>query len=231
MLTRPTTTPFRDITAVHKHEPSSFSITNEDGQTETFECDYLEGSSVPNQAAGIFWAVVNRLFIIGLTILLVLSEVGWPSRFFEDFMPVFGPQFGVGILGAVQVILTASVLSHHVDTFPLGAAWFLFVMGVFNIFLGLIFRSHIKDTRAFATFREERAKQLLPSPLTGYRGLETANGPIFTTRNLKRDPTGGSAASSGMSSMSHGFGRKGEKVAASNGFVISAPVSTLPKYS
>jgi len=43
---------------------------------------------VPNQPAGVFWAVVNRLLIIFQVIFLVLSEVGWPMSFFDRFFPV-----------------------------------------------------------------------------------------------------------------------------------------------
>ena len=45
---------------------------------------------------------MNRLFVLGLTVLLFLSEVGWPDKFFVNYMPVLGPDFGVGILGTVQ---------------------------------------------------------------------------------------------------------------------------------
>lgn len=33
-------------------------------------------STVPNQPAGVFWAVLNRLLIIGQTVVLILSELG-----------------------------------------------------------------------------------------------------------------------------------------------------------
>jgi hypothetical protein len=59
-------------------------------------------STVPNQPAGVFWAVLNRLLIIGQVVILFLSEIGWPSAFFDRFFPVLGDDFGVGALGVIQ---------------------------------------------------------------------------------------------------------------------------------
>lgn len=61
-------------------------------------------STVPNQPAGVFWAVLNRLLIIGQVIILFLSEIGWPSAFFHRFFPVLGDEFGVGALGVIQCL-------------------------------------------------------------------------------------------------------------------------------
>jgi len=57
---------------------------------------------VPNQIGGVFWAVINRLLIIFQVIILFLSEVGWPSSFFDRFFPVLGAGFGLGALGIFQ---------------------------------------------------------------------------------------------------------------------------------
>ena len=61
-------------------------------------------STVPNQPAGVFWAVLNRLLIIGQVVILFLSEIGWPSAFFERFFPVLGDDFGLGALGVIQCL-------------------------------------------------------------------------------------------------------------------------------
>ena len=61
-------------------------------------------STVPNQPAGVFWAVLNRLLIIGQVTILFLSEIGWPSVFFDRFFPVLGDDFGVGALGVIQCL-------------------------------------------------------------------------------------------------------------------------------
>ena len=62
------------------------------------------GSSVPNQPAGAFWAVLNRLFIIGQTVVLIFSEFGFPSAFFTRYFPVLGKNFGLGALGVIQML-------------------------------------------------------------------------------------------------------------------------------
>lgn len=91
------------------------------------------GSTVPNQPAGVFWAVVNRFMIIFQVVILFLSEIGWPYKFFDRFFPVLGTHFGMGATGLFQCFIGAAVLSHHVDDFALVAAFFLFAIGCLNI--------------------------------------------------------------------------------------------------
>ena len=59
---------------------------------------------MPNQPAGAFWAVLNRLLIIFQAIVLILSEVGWPAAFFNRFFPILGDDFGLGALGVIQCL-------------------------------------------------------------------------------------------------------------------------------
>ena len=59
---------------------------------------------MPNQAAGAFWAVLNRLLIIFQVIVLIMSEVGWPAAFFNRFFPILGDDFGLGALGVIQCL-------------------------------------------------------------------------------------------------------------------------------
>jgi hypothetical protein len=61
-------------------------------------------STVPNQPAGAFWAVLNRLFIIGQAVVLIMSELGFPAKFFATFFPVLGKEFGLGALGLIQML-------------------------------------------------------------------------------------------------------------------------------
>jgi hypothetical protein len=72
---------------------------------------FHRGSTVPNQPAGVFWAVVNRLFIIFQLVFLLLSEISWPMAFFDRFFPVLGSQFGLGSLGIFQGLCVFSFLS------------------------------------------------------------------------------------------------------------------------
>jgi hypothetical protein len=59
---------------------------------------------VPNQLAGEFWALLNRLLIIGQIIVLLISELGWFTPFFDKFFPVLGKDFGLGATGLFQCL-------------------------------------------------------------------------------------------------------------------------------
>lgn len=122
-----------DIKAVnHFMHASSTNSTEAD---DMLDCDYIEDSTVPNQPAGAFWAVTNRLLIIAQVIVLILSEIGWPMSFFQRFFPVLGQDFGLGALGIFQGLIGAAVLSHHVDDFSLVSAFFLFAIACVNMLL------------------------------------------------------------------------------------------------
>src|ERR1700730_6131618 len=86
---------------------------------------FFSDSTVPNQPAGEFWAVLNRLLIICQIIALIFSEIGWPLKFFNRFFPVFGSDFGLGPLGVMQCLCVSvtsfsAILpltrSRHVDS-------------------------------------------------------------------------------------------------------------------
>lgn len=174
---------------------------------------------MPNQPAGVFWAVVNRLLIIFQVIILILSEIGWPSDFFEHYFPVLGRGFGLGPLGIFQCLIGATILSHHVDDFTLVAAFFLFAIGCLNMFLGLIFREGAKQKRSLTFWKSKDASKsgLLPSthdlrpqfarPVSGFVSS------LFNGNNEKNsEPERQQAASTGF-----GFGKKGEKSAGLKG--------------
>ncbi|KAJ3494450.1 hypothetical protein NLJ89_g10807 [Agrocybe chaxingu] len=133
-----------------------------DAASSMADCDYIEGSTVPNQPAGVFWAVVSSLLIIFQTIILFLSECSWPMAFFDRFFPVLGTQFGLGALGIFQCLISTQILSHHVDDFALVSAFFLFALGCLNMLLGLIFRESAKAKRSITSWRAE-AKGILPT--------------------------------------------------------------------
>ncbi|KAJ3978937.1 hypothetical protein F5890DRAFT_1647629 [Lentinula detonsa] len=93
--------------------------------------DYIAGSTVPSQPAGIFWAI---------TVTLILSECSWPISFFDHFFPVLGSGFGTGALVIFQI--GAQILSHHVDEFALVSAFFLFSLSCLNTLIGQVEALH-----------------------------------------------------------------------------------------
>ncbi|RPD56341.1 hypothetical protein L226DRAFT_538090 [Lentinus tigrinus ALCF2SS1-7] len=205
-----------DVEAVNRAAASSVDMT---------DCDYIDGSTVPNQPAGVFWAVVNRLLIIFQVIVLILSEVGWPARFFQTYFPVLGPDFGLGALGIFQCLIGATILSHHVDDFTLVAAFFLFALGCVNMLLGL-FRERVKHRRSIMSWREE-AKGVLPTH-KDLRPPFARPSSTFMGRVFNR---GENNASPGAGLRGNGFGRQGEKAAGLKGFIITRPVESLPRYA
>lgn len=231
----------KDVEAVNNFTAAKLngSISDED----YVDCDYIEDSTVPNQIGGVFWAVVNRLLIIFQVLTLILSEIGWPSTFFERYFPVLGPNFGLGALGIFQALIGASVLSQHVDDFTLVAAFFLFVLGCLNMLLGLIFRESAKDKRSITAWRGE-SKDVLPTTAPGAGGplrpFDLSRSASTATcvegekpRDLaefgilhQRTGSSGGAARAG-----YGFGRQGEKSAAVKGYLINRPAETLPRYA
>jgi len=191
--------------------------------------EYASGSTVPNQPGGPFFAVLNRLFIIFQTVVLVMAELGYPSDMFDRFFPVLGSEFGVGALGLFQVFIGAAVLSHHVNQFTLGSAFFLFVIGCVNaIVVGIWLREKAKTKRSITSWKEH-SRSVLPSV-----GPYTSSGPPTFVSHLYT----GSSVSKGSSGcgerydekfVGRGFGRQGEK-AKMKDFDIPRPDPSLPKY-
>ncbi|EIW84771.1 hypothetical protein CONPUDRAFT_134679 [Coniophora puteana RWD-64-598 SS2] len=231
----------KDVEAVNNFSAAKLngSVTDED----LVNCDYIEDSTVPNQIGGVFWAVVNRLLIIFQVLTLILSEVGWPSAFFDRFFPVLGPSFGLGALGIFQGLIGASVLSQHVDDFTLVAAFFLFVLGCLNMLLGLVFRESAKERRSITAWRGEK-RDVLPttapgsgSPRGAMRPLELSRSGSTATwvndekpKDLSEFGVGHQRTGSTMRS-GYGFGRQGEKAAGLKGYLITRPTESLPRYA
>ncbi|KAH9832906.1 uncharacterized protein C8Q71DRAFT_775501 [Rhodofomes roseus] len=210
----------KDVQAFHDFQAQSNSTSYQN-------CDYIPNSDVPNQPAGIFWAVINRILIMLEVIALILSEVGWPYAFFNRFFPVLGSEFGLGPLGIFEGLIGATILSHHVDDFTLVAAFFLFALGCVNMLLGLIFRERAKERRCIFAWRE-RAKDVLPT--SKLPGPLQAPAEKFVDDVFNGNWKGG-ATEFGRKKAGFGFGRQGEKQAGLKGFLISKPLETLPRYA
>ncbi|KAG7447362.1 uncharacterized protein BT62DRAFT_77863 [Guyanagaster necrorhizus] len=218
-----------DVKAVNRYQSTSSDRTSSSNST-VVDTDYIDGSTVPNQAAGIFWAVLNRLLIIGQTVVLLFSEFGWPSVFFNRFFPVLGDDFGLGALGIIQCLIGAAVLSHHVDDFTLVSAFFLFSIGCLNMLAGLIFRQSAKTKRSVTSWRDHAksaATSVLPTHVAGIPVPTSV--PSFVSNAFSHNTN--EEKRSEDSKAGFGFGRQGEKVAGLKGFLISKPLESLPRYA
>ncbi|KAJ7456886.1 hypothetical protein FB451DRAFT_597420 [Mycena latifolia] len=219
-----------DVQAFNSFEAGKTAVSDSAATNTTAEgildSDYIIGSTVPNQPAGVFWAVLNRLLIIAQVIILLLSEFGWPSAFFNRFFPVLGKDFGLGALGIIQCLLGAAILSHHVDEFSLVAAFFLFSIGCLNMLAGLIFRESAKAKRSITSWREH-AKSALPTHVAGVdiRPVASAT-PSFVSSVFK-----GEEKAPGEAKIGYGFGAQGERAAGLKGYLISKPIESLPRYA
>jgi len=194
--------------------PGPVNTTTPNGQ-------YIGNSTVPNQQAGPFWAVLNRLLIICQVVGLLVSEFGVGAKLFDRYFPVLGDKFGLGALGIFQCLLGAAVLSHHVNNFALVSAFFLFAIGCINILAGLIFQEKAKEKRSVLTWQSPKStKEVLPSYMT-----HTKVPPSFVSTNW----TGSDY--SGERKVGLGFGRQGEKAAGYQGYLVTRPVEALPRYA
>ncbi|EAU88919.1 hypothetical protein CC1G_10565 [Coprinopsis cinerea okayama7 len=224
-----------NIKAVNAFEQAKVEA-NATEVAELLDCEYIEGSTVPNQAAGVFWAIVASLLIVFQTIILFLSEVSWPMSFFDRFFPVLGSEFGLGALGIFQGLIATQILSHHVDDFTLVSAFFLFSLGCVNMLLGLIFRAGAKEKRSIRGWRAE-TKGVLPKEKDGR--------PVFATPTptyISNSFTGASMVEKGgylpersdswrsTDKAGLGFGRQAEKAAGLRGFMLQKPEESLPRY-
>lgn len=225
-----------DIQGVNRFMSDQANGTADD---DMVDCDYIMDTTVPNQPAGVFWAVVNRLLILGECIFLILSEVGFPMKFFDRFFPVLGSKFGVGALGVFQCLIGAAVLSHHVDTFALVSAFFLFSVGCLNMLVGLIFREKAKTKRSLNPVTNEilpinslkpmmaGSSGVFPAGFTNVTGTEST----YSINSMDKTPApayGSQAASA--------FGKAAEKITGSPIFLgrsisLSKPEEAHPHSS
>lgn len=113
-----------------------------------YTCDYYKGSTVPSQAGGTFWSVLNRVFILGECLLLILSEIGFPKSLFANYIPMLGPDYGLGCLGVLQTLIASGVLSHHCGIFAQVCGWLLFMVAMANILAGIFLRDTAKGMRS-----------------------------------------------------------------------------------
>ncbi|KAH9477085.1 hypothetical protein JR316_0011001 [Psilocybe cubensis] len=230
-----------DIKAVNRYMAAGKQIAdgtlNSTLTSTEMNMDYILGSTVPNQPAGVFWAVLNRLFIIFQAVVLILSELGFPAKFFNRYFPILGKDFGLGALGLIQMLIGAAVLSHHVDTFTLVSAFFLFAIGCLNVFAGLIFRESAKVKRSITSWREQ-AKSAIPTHVGPVKIAPLASSVLSSPPSFVSNLYTGSSDASTQKPTSEkdsrfagfGFGRQGEKQAALKGYLISKPVESLPRY-
>jgi len=218
----------QDIKSVNAFlaEEKSGSSNSTTSNSQLIDSDYIEGSTVPNQPAGAFWAVLNRLLIIFQAIFLFISETDLLTGFFDAYFPILGSKFGTGALGVIQCLLGAAVLSHHVDEFSLVSAFFLFSLGCLNILVGLVYREKAKLYRYIFKFPDD--EDVLDGVATSPRTLTLATGDPEKGLGASGAVRSGSTASSASGK---GFGRQATKEVAMQGYTLRKPEESVPPYA
>jgi len=235
-----------DVNAVRSWD-SSVHVTNSTNTThaaneELVDCEYIEGSTVPNTAAGPFWAVLNRILILLQVIILIFSEIGWPNTFFARFLPFLSDEHGVGAIGVLECLIGAQVNSHAVDDFPMVAAFLLFSIGCLNLILALIFGKAVKSHRSILSWRDRDVLPKTSADLARAASQKTygspawsANSSIFNNEKSRdqqsfmdrSDRSDRSASPPGYGhGHGYGFGKQGEKKAAQDGYLVRQPAHT-----
>jgi len=226
-----------DVNAVRSWD-SSVHVTTGTNTThaadeELVDCEYIGGSTVPNTAAGPFWAVLNRILILLQVILLIFSEIGWPNTFFARFLPFLSDEHGVGAIGVIECLVGAQVNSHAVDDFPMVAAFLLFSIGCLNIILALIFGKAVKSHRSILSWRDRDVLPKTSADLARAASQNTHSSPAWSGNSsiFNEKPRDRQLSPDGYRNVSppgygYGFGKQGEKQAAHEGYLVSKPAHT-----
>ncbi|GAA5856496.1 hypothetical protein JCM9279_005469 [Rhodotorula babjevae] len=124
-------------------------------------CTYVGSTSIPKGPGGALFSTLERIFAAFILLLALVSELPLPfpplsrpavllERFWIAFFPPFGNEYGVGVLGAVQVFVGAQVLSHYTKGWVQVSAWLLFLVGILDLLFGLALGSRLKVHRSLS---------------------------------------------------------------------------------
>lgn len=66
-----------DVKAVNSFDAAKHAVATDANVTTSdlmVDCDYIDGSTVPNQPAGEFWAILSHLLVIFQVIILLCKQ-------------------------------------------------------------------------------------------------------------------------------------------------------------
>lgn len=126
--------------------------------TYSNEYCYFPDTEVPTSTWGLFWLQLDRFYILMIAIICALSEITIPiiRKTYDRFLPILGTPFSTAPLGIIQMMTSASLLSHYQEGFPLRVAWLLFFIGMINFLLGIAFRREIRLRRSLLRSKREQ---------------------------------------------------------------------------
>ncbi|GAA96710.1 uncharacterized protein L969DRAFT_247592 [Mixia osmundae IAM 14324] len=117
----------------------------------------------PSQPNTIAFVVLFALGIDVTLILCLISEMPFPraEEMLQNALPIISAKYGSGWLGAILLIVSSETLSGTLifhDSLFSGAAVALFVMGIINVFCGLLLGVAMNELRSVFTFDDTDGK-------------------------------------------------------------------------
>lgn len=125
-----------------------------------------------------FFDFATHLFTFALTVLLFMTELGWPASFIAQRWPVFGDEAGFLVLGGLQIAMGCSTLAdldkpaYYVDSVGLPLWRTILAAGILSIifgFVSIISTFLFQDREAHVSARMVRDNGLLA------RGIDDDN--------------------------------------------------------
>jgi len=113
-----------------------------------------------------FFQFVNRIVIALEALILILSEIGWPKRIYKWF-PMLDDSHSWTFFGFLQIITGSLILGydsginsidflgHSLFEFIIVPGWFLFVIGIIYVLLGLFGGVSLKADRRIGSSSEK----------------------------------------------------------------------------
>lgn len=126
---------------------------------------YHTGTDIPTTFLGVFWTTLHYTYLVTVLFIVLVSELSLPvptlHRFFKNFLPFLGPNWGTGFMGALLVLLASDTLSRNPQRrFALASSWTLAVTGVVNIVAGLVWRAKGKMLRSPGAWKHSVAQRM-----------------------------------------------------------------------
>ncbi|CAH7690821.1 hypothetical protein BY996DRAFT_6418536 [Phakopsora pachyrhizi] len=115
---------------------------------------FENGTNIPKAIGGILFFVLEQVLNILILVICLFSEILTPriSELFDEYLAVLGSNFGVGAIGFIEIYIASTLLSKNLtklnNKIGLASGWILFLIGLINLILGMIFGKHIRNKRS-----------------------------------------------------------------------------------
>lgn len=126
---------------------------------------YYPSTDIPTTLLGVFWSTLHHVSLILVLFTVILSELSLPlpllNRLFKNTLPFLGPNWGLGFLGVLLLLVAADGLSRaDRGVFAEAGDWVLACSGVVNVVAGVVWRAKAKVVRGWGGWKVEVAERL-----------------------------------------------------------------------